>query len=190
MVDAYVASFGDDLARLELDRRVLDRVVEGVPTSGVVLDVGCGPGQIGQYLIDAGASVVGIDFTTEMLVAARRRLGTFCCVTADLGALPLRGESMGGAVAFYVLQHQPRAALQGALRELRRVVMPGGVLVAAVHAGYGEIAVGDVACTLYNERELADHLLEARFRVESFEQRRPLPHEHQGPRLYLVARAQ
>ncbi len=132
---------------------------------------------------------MGVDFTPEMLIAARRRLRGFRVAAADVRALPLRAGSIAGAVVFYVLQHLPRKALQGTLLELRRVVMPGGVLAAAVHEGHGSIAVGDVSCTLYNERELADHLREASFRVESIEQRDPLPHEHQGPRLYLVARA-
>jgi ubiquinone/menaquinone biosynthesis C-methylase UbiE len=189
VVDTYVESFGDDLAALELDRRVLGRVVAGVAPGGFVLDVGCGPGLIAQYLVDAGVAVMGVDLTPEMLVAASRRLRDFRVVAADVRVLPLRAASIAGAVVFYVLQHQPRRALPGTLRELRRVVAPGGMLVAAVHEGHGEIAVGDVGCTLYNERELADHLVGASFRVESIDRRQPLPHEHQGSRLYLVARA-
>jgi hypothetical protein len=188
VVDEYVASFGGDLAELELDRRVLDRVVEGVAAGGVVLDAGCGPGAIAQYLVDAGASVLGIDFTPEMLVSAQRIPG-FLGAAADLRALPLRDASIAAVIVFYVLQHLPRAALPDTLRELRRVVMPNGVLAAAVHEGHGEIFVGEVGCTLYDERELADNLVDASFRVESIERRGPLPHEHQGPRLYVVASA-
>jgi ubiquinone/menaquinone biosynthesis C-methylase UbiE len=189
VVDEYLASFGHDLAELELDRRVLERVARDVAAGGVVLDIGCGPGAIAQHLIDAGASVIGIDFTPEMLIAATRRLNDFRAIAADLRALPLRTESIASAVLFYVMQHQPRAGLPATLRELRRVLTPGGILAAAVHEGHGEIAVGQVTCTLYNEHELADRLVETSFLVESIERREPLPHEHQGPRLYFVARA-
>jgi hypothetical protein len=46
VVDKYAATFGEDLAQLELDRRVLDAVAERCGARGVVLDVGCGPAHI------------------------------------------------------------------------------------------------------------------------------------------------
>ncbi|HET7856264.1 MAG TPA: class I SAM-dependent methyltransferase [Gaiellaceae bacterium] len=43
-----------------------------------VLDVGCGPGRVGEAVIEAGArSYTGIDFSAHMLELARARLGRF-----------------------------------------------------------------------------------------------------------------
>jgi SAM-dependent methyltransferase len=43
-----------------------------------VLDVGCGSGRIGEFVLDAGAQdYVGIDFSEPMLALARKRLGRF-----------------------------------------------------------------------------------------------------------------
>ena len=44
--------------------------------SPTVLDVGCGPGRVGEAVIEAGAaSYVGVDFSPHMLRLARARLG-------------------------------------------------------------------------------------------------------------------
>lgn len=40
-----------------------------------VLDIGCGPGLYAQWLVEHGASVVGIDISGEMVERARQRLG-------------------------------------------------------------------------------------------------------------------
>src|ERR1700731_592340 len=43
-----------------------------------VLDVGCGSGRIGEFVLEAGASrYVGIDFSEPMVALARSRLGRF-----------------------------------------------------------------------------------------------------------------
>ena len=104
-------------------------------------------------------------------------------------ALPVRNESVAGIVAFYVLQHVPRAQLVDVLGEMRRVLMSGGLFAAAFHAGDGEFQVGAVTATRYRADELTASLEAASFAVEAVEHREPLPHEHPAPRSYLTARA-
>ena len=58
-------------------RDVAASVVERHPASEV-LDLGCGPGRVGEAVLDAGAgSYVGVDFSRNMLELARERLARF-----------------------------------------------------------------------------------------------------------------
>ena len=62
-----------------------------------VLDVGCGSGRVGEFVLDAGASeYVGVDFADEMLDLARERLSRFgprvMLVNGDFLEAPLEGK--------------------------------------------------------------------------------------------------
>jgi uncharacterized protein len=187
---AYAATFGDDLARLDLDRRLLDRVAEHAVGRGRVLDVGCGPAQVAQYLAARHVDVVGIDFAPAMLTVARQRAPSLAVVMADLRALPIRSDSVAGVTVFYVLQHLPRAELQPALRELRRVIMRRGVLLVVVHAGEGEFrSAPNITATRYTADGLVSHLSAASLVTDAVHHREPLRHEHQGERCYVLAHA-
>jgi ubiquinone/menaquinone biosynthesis C-methylase UbiE len=189
VADEYAATFVDDLANLELDRRVLDVVADHSTGLGPVLDVGCGPAQVSGYLLGRHVEPVGIDFTPAMLAVARRRIPLLRVAIGDLRALPVRGGSIAGVVAYYVLQHVPRSELGTALREVRRVLTRDGVFAAAFHEGDREFRVGAVTATRYGTEELSEQLANASLAVQTVDHRGPLPHEHQGDRCYIVARA-
>ena len=98
-----------------------------------VLDVGCGPGTITVDLAErvAPGRVVGIDTSREVLLkagelAAARGVTTTLFEQADVFDLPYGDASFDVVHAHQVLQHldDPVAAL----REMRRVLRPGGVL--------------------------------------------------------------
>ncbi|MFF8642756.1 class I SAM-dependent methyltransferase [Streptomyces sp. NPDC015345] len=96
-----------------------------------VLDAGCGTGRALPALRDAvGASgiVLGADLTPAMLEAAREagrdRDGQL--LLADVARLPLLAESLDAVFGAGLIAHLPDPAEN--LRELRRVVRPGGLL--------------------------------------------------------------
>ena len=111
------------LGRLGLDR-ARRRLVAGVP--GPVLEIGLGTG-LNMPFYDLGAGpVVGIDLDDGALRRARRRVGATPLACADAQALPFRDGAFGGVVVGLVLcsVDDPLRAL----RELRRVLRPGGEL--------------------------------------------------------------
>ncbi|GHB28230.1 methyltransferase [Streptomyces viridiviolaceus] len=96
-----------------------------------VLDAGCGTGRALPPLraaVGPSGTVVGADLTPAMLQAAvragRDRDGRL--LLADVAALPLRSRSLDAVFAAGLVAHLPDPA--GNLRELARVVRPGGVL--------------------------------------------------------------
>ncbi len=105
-----------------------------IPISGgVLLDVGCGPGGLFAPLRSRRSStrIVGIDVQPAMVAAARveaEKLGNVEIIEADLaGTLPLATATIDVAVASMVVHEMPFPVQL--LRELRRVVRPGGALL-------------------------------------------------------------
>jgi demethylmenaquinone methyltransferase / 2-methoxy-6-polyprenyl-1,4-benzoquinol methylase len=101
---------------------------------GLVLDVGTGTGDLAIALAHCGANqVIGADFVREMLAVARAKVsarplaGAVTFVTADALQLPFRDETFDGVVNGFLLRNV--ADLPSALRELVRVLKPGGRLV-------------------------------------------------------------
>lgn len=98
-----------------------------------LLDAGCGPGSITVGLAEAiaPAQAMGIDASAESIDAARalaaeRAVTNIRFEIADVYALPFDEAMFDAAFCHFVLQHlaDPLAAL----RELRRVMKPGGVI--------------------------------------------------------------
>ena len=97
-----------------------------------ILDAGCGAGQLFAALRERGAIVTGIDASTGMLEEARRRLGDDADLrVADLGSpLPFPDDAFDDVIASLVLHYLEDWG--PTLREMRRVLTPGGRLIVAV----------------------------------------------------------
>ncbi|MFJ7300712.1 class I SAM-dependent methyltransferase [Streptomyces sp. NPDC099088] len=122
-----------------------------------VLDAGCGTGRALPPLkavVGASGVVVGADLTWAMLEAAvragRDRDGHL--LLTDVAALPLRSESLDAVFAAGLVAHLPNPAEN--LRELARVVRPGGTL-ALFHP------IGRAALAARQGRQLAPEDLRA-----------------------------
>ncbi|MFJ4556904.1 class I SAM-dependent methyltransferase [Streptomyces massasporeus] len=103
----------------------------GLRTGDRVLDAGCGTGRALPPLraaVGASGVVLGADLTPAMLReavrAGRDRDGQL--LLADVAALPLRARSLDAVFGAGLISHLGNPAEN--LRELARVVRPGGVL--------------------------------------------------------------
>ncbi len=99
-----------------------------------VCDVGCGTGNLSAELLRrrSGCRVTGVDPSPAFVEAARTRLGGPAgrFVTGSADALPLDDGEVDAALALLVLNFVPDP--DAAVREMRRVTRPGGVVAAAV----------------------------------------------------------
>ncbi|MBI4307076.1 MAG: methyltransferase domain-containing protein [Chloroflexi bacterium] len=98
-----------------------------------LLDVGCGPGTItvGLAAITSPGSVVGIDIAASEVEKANAHSKELGCsnATFDVGnatALQFEDAHFDAVFSSALLEHVPDAA--GALREMKRVLKPGGVI--------------------------------------------------------------
>lgn len=108
-----------------------------------VLDIGCGPGTITADLAArvAPAPVLAVDLFADVLDVARtecrrRNLANVTFATADVHHLDLPDDAFDVVHAHQVLQHATDPVQ--ALREMRRVCRPGGIVAArdADYAGF------------------------------------------------------
>ncbi|MEO6213474.1 MAG: class I SAM-dependent methyltransferase [Vicinamibacterales bacterium] len=103
---------------------------------GMVLELGCGTGRITIPSAKAGARVVGVDRSAEMLARGRRRVrrskidGTAALVRGDIRALPF-GSRPGFSLVmapYGILQSLTRESdLRGTLASVHRVLRRGGL---------------------------------------------------------------
>ena len=102
-------------------------VRETVQPGDRVLDACCGTGDLAVAAQAAGASsVVGLDFSAAMLDRARRKAPELTFIEGDVLALPFKDASFDAAVVGFGIRNV--ADLEAGVRELRRVLQPGGRL--------------------------------------------------------------
>jgi ubiquinone/menaquinone biosynthesis C-methylase UbiE len=97
--------------------------------AGRILDAGVGTGRNLAYY-PAGAAVVGVDLSPAMLARAARRAAASPArvelIEMDVTQLALPSRSFDAAVASFLFCVLPDEQQEAALRELARVVRPGG----------------------------------------------------------------
>lgn len=101
------------------------------------LDFGCGSGRLAWLLLDSGAAVelVGVDVDRNAVEWCAQRLEPGRFFACD--PLPPRGvgdAEIDLALAASVFTHFDEAEQEAWLAELRRVIRPGGYLLASTHA--------------------------------------------------------
>lgn len=105
----------------------------GLPGAARVLDVGCGTGSLGFFLRDDPEmhGVHGIDLSPDYIAYAKRKNedSRLTFQVGDACSLPFPDASFDHALSMLVLQFVPRSDV--AIREMRRVTRPGGVVAAA-----------------------------------------------------------
>jgi SAM-dependent methyltransferase len=107
-------------------RLIADLLAPWLSTEQMILDAGCGPGGNGAWLREHG-TVIGVDVASEALRLLRERWPDTEPVQASVDALPFATSSFDVAVGITVMYSVPDDAR--AVRELARVLRPGGVVL-------------------------------------------------------------
>lgn len=197
VADEYARRISDELQHKPLDRALLDRFADSTRGHGPVCDLGCGPGHVARYLKERGVDVVGYDLSPKMVEAARLLNPEINFHQADMTALDHADGSWAGLVAFYSLIHVPPPEIASALREFRRVLQPGGLLLLAFHVGDETVHLDDwwerkvnIDFFCFQPEQMARDLQAAGFEIEEIIEREPYPDvEHQSRRAYIFARS-
>jgi SAM-dependent methyltransferase len=131
----YAEKFKDEMDDKPFDRDCLDHLAREVGDLGPICDMGCGPGQIARYLHRKGVATLGVDLSSQMIAEAQRLNPEIHFHQGDMLSLPDADKSWGGIAAFYCIIHIPRQRVVDALREMKRVLKPGGILLITFHIG-------------------------------------------------------
>ncbi|MFO8032569.1 MAG: metalloregulator ArsR/SmtB family transcription factor [Desulfohalobiaceae bacterium] len=171
-----VADYWDLLKREILGEFDLSPIIRSWSTScEVAVDLGCGTGDDLPLLAEQAQKVIGVDSSLKMLDRTRSRLkGSQSNVELRLGELehlPLSDQEANLAVANMVLRHVSEPML--GLREIKRILRPGGVFVLSdfdlhqkeeVRKKYGGVWLG------FAKEQLQEWLQEAGFAILQLEE--------------------
>jgi len=129
----YRAQWSPHVWDLLLDRK-LGFIREALPqppaAAGIGLDLGCGLGLQTSALRQRGYTVIGLDPSVGLLAAGQERLGVSPVLAGSALELPFADQSLDFVYTIGVLHHLPgREFQEGAVREVARVLKPGGVLL-------------------------------------------------------------
>jgi len=94
-------------------------------TGSTILDVGCGVGYFLQHV--EGSTVVGLDWNPQNLAEAEEVASR--AIEGDARSIPMDDLSVDGIHCSHLIEHFEPADVHQILREMDRVLRPGGVLV-------------------------------------------------------------
>ncbi len=133
---SHVHAQGEDLARM-VDLAASQKTWR-------VLDAGCGAGHAALTFAPHVAHITGVDLSEAMLAqcrqnAAARSLTNVDFRRGDVEALPFEDASFDLVISRYSAHHWPQP--QQALREIRRVLQPGGQFILSDIVSFDDFAV-------------------------------------------------
>jgi ubiquinone/menaquinone biosynthesis C-methylase UbiE len=101
-----------------------------------ILDLGVGGGRTTAYLSSLASRYVGVDYAATMIQKCRRRFPNLDFLVGDAANLEMFGDSTFDAVvmAFNAIDYVlPDCSREACLREVRRVLKPGGRFIFSSH---------------------------------------------------------
>jgi len=112
---------------------ILPEALRGVELGDEAIEIGPGPGFTTDVLRHATAHLTAVEVDEGLAASLAERLdGNVDVVVGDARALEFPPRSFTGAASFHMLHHvAPAEAQDRVFAELARVLVPGGVLVAA-----------------------------------------------------------
>jgi SAM-dependent methyltransferase len=119
---------GDEDCRREL---IHDVLLAHLPKDGLVVDAGCGTAKWPIYLGRSGYRCIGVEISEEACRTGHALEPTLRLIRADTRRAPLRSGCADAVLSLGVVEHDEAGPQEG-LRELRRILRPGGTLVLAV----------------------------------------------------------
>jgi SAM-dependent methyltransferase len=196
VADEYVQRIYHELDHKPLDRQLLDRFAASLQGLGPVCDLGCGPGHVARYLQEHGADVFGVDLSPGMVERAQKLNPGIEFKCGNMLALDFADETWAGIAAFYSIIHIPRQDVVTALREMKRVLRPNGMLLLAFHRGEETIHLDEwwgqkvtIDTFFFRSDEMQGYLKSAGFAIDEVIERPPYENvEYASQRTYIFAR--
>lgn len=195
----YAQKFINEQDAKPMDQQMLQRFSDEVCGKGLVCDLGCGPGQVGAWLHEHGGvkQVIGIDLSERFIEEARKLHPQLGFRQGDMLDLQEPDNCWAGVTAFYSLIHIPHDQIVDALKEIKRVLKPGGVLLLTFHVGSEIIHVDtffeqevSMDFIFFEPEEMESYLRSAGYEKIETTVREPYAPEveHQSRRAYIFAR--
>lgn len=192
----YAEQFRGEHQKKPKDREILQRFSRAIGDGKPVWDLGCGPGQTAAYLRNLGVEISGLDISGGILKQAKVLWPDIHFEKGSLLDLAFNNDSVAGAVAFYAMVHFTEEQVRLALREIFRVLRPGGQFLFTFHIGEETIHLDqflgkevDIDVMFFRTDFIFECFLDCGFEKIEMIEREPYPEvEYQSRRAYVFAR--
>ena len=129
--------------RIEERAKYTALLLNHLPPSAEVLELGCGAGVPTTQLLAEKFRVTGVDISAAQIALAEQNIPGAKFIQADMTVLDFLPASFDGVAAFYSLGHVPRDEQPQLLQSISAWLKPGGLFVASFGANGDPGAVED-----------------------------------------------
>lgn len=130
LYDRLAPFYGPAMRLFPMWQDYVRQALPWLPRGGAILEIGPGPGWLLRQLAGQYPLAVGVDLSRGMLRESRRRLHSArlpaTLVQGDTMHLPFASGSFDGIATTFAFSAIPDGL--GAMREMERVLRPGGIL--------------------------------------------------------------
>jgi len=129
VAETYAASRDPDGS----DAALIDDLLDGLPSTADLLDIGCGDGA--RTLVNLPSGSVGLDISRRGLDLARETVPTARLVHGEMSSLPFSADTFDAVTAYHAVFHVERERHPTVYAEFARVLRPGGRLLMTLPGG-------------------------------------------------------
>ena len=134
-----VISAADEAEAARKSKAQIDHLTQFLRPDTVLLDCGTGYGRVAKYVLPEMklSGYIGVDSAFEMLSIFRRRYKAseaeqrtpLLLLNADIHTLPLKDDSVDVVLVCAVFLHNHKSVVAKAMKEIKRVLKPGGKIL-------------------------------------------------------------
>ncbi|MCJ7681186.1 MAG: methyltransferase domain-containing protein [Candidatus Aminicenantes bacterium] len=195
VAEEWAAAFSGEHEKKPKDQEILHRFAQEIGDRKPVWDFGCGPGNTAQYLKNLGVEISGLDLSEKILAQARTIHPEIHFQKGNILKLEFDDESTAGVVAFYAIIHFTKEQVATAVREIFRVLQPGGIFLFTYHIGEETIHLDeflgkkvDIDFMFFNADFISSCIKKSGFEKIEIIEREPYPEvEYKSRRAYVFA---
>lgn len=192
--DKYHANFKDELIQKKYDKLLLDRFSDSLNNGSLICDAGCGPsGHIGNYLVEKGHRVIGIDISQRCIDIASSYNSRMDFRVMDIMNTSFDNNSFDAIISFYSIIYTPKEYINRIFAEFKRILKTNGKLLVVVKKGKNEGIIDNewyegnkVYFTHFTEKEIENYFEQSSFNIDFIETREPYDFEFNVDRIYAI----
>jgi ubiquinone/menaquinone biosynthesis C-methylase UbiE len=163
-----------------LDKKLYDLFFERVVNKGTAIEIGCGPGEISNYLKMKGLDIIGLDISNKMIEIAKQLNPFIDFRVGDVFDLQFDSNSIAGVVAPYLIVNFVIDDVSKVFAEIHRILIDKGQLLISFHSGDKELEINDffvkgntIPYTYFDSNKVKDLLVDSGFKIIEYINRMP-----------------
>ncbi len=133
--NTYAEKYQDEILMKPLVQNFIQDFVKNIPSSGLICDMGCGPGQVARYLKNnLHRNTTGVDLSPKMIEVASAINPAISFQCADVLQLD-ETKAYDGIIGLYFIVNFPSQQLITLFKKLKSLLKPSGKLLLSFHIG-------------------------------------------------------